>query len=86
MKQCPIELTVASMSPHGPKPHWNEGQSISALPLSSDVYLFCYRERVIDLYPEVSNGTLDLCVPEQKLHSPQVACAPVDQRCFGSAK
>jgi len=33
----------------------NDGQSTSALPLSSDVYLFCYCECVIDLYPEVAD-------------------------------
>ena len=48
------------MSPAGAKPHVNDGLSISALPWGSDVYLFCYCERVIHLYSEVSDGTLDL--------------------------
>jgi hypothetical protein len=58
----------------------NEGQSISALPLGSDLHLFCNCECVIDLYSKVSDGTLDLRMPEQELDGSQVACAAVDER------
>jgi|KBSSwiStaDraftv2_1062776.scaffolds.fasta_scaffold1572338_1 hypothetical protein len=36
-------------------------------PGSSDVHLFCYCERIVDLDPEVSDGAFDLGVPEQEL-------------------
>jgi hypothetical protein len=52
------------MSPVGPKPPIMDGQSMSALPSSSDVDLFCYGERVVDLYSQISNGTLDFCVTQ----------------------
>lgn len=46
---------------------------MSALPLSSDVNLFCYRQSVVDLDAKVSDGTLDLSVPEEELHGSQIA-------------
>jgi hypothetical protein len=42
----------------------NEGQSISALPVGSDVYLFSYCECVIDLYSKVADRALYLGVPQ----------------------
>lgn len=39
-------------------------QSASALPPKSDVNLFCYREGVVDLDAEISDGSLDLSAPE----------------------
>jgi hypothetical protein len=45
---------------------------------SSDVDLFGYGERVIDLNAEIAHGALNLFVPQQKLHCPQVASAAVD--------
>jgi hypothetical protein len=62
------------------------GQSMSALPGNSDINLFCYGQGVIDLDAEVSDGAFDLGVAEQKLHGPQVACAPVDQGGFGPSE
>jgi hypothetical protein len=62
------------------------GQSMSALPGNSDINLFCYGQGVIDLDAEVSDGAFDLGVAEQKLHSPQVAGAPVDQGRFGPSE
>jgi hypothetical protein len=35
---------------------------MSALPTSSDINLFCYRERVIDFDAEIVHRALDLCV------------------------
>lgn len=37
-------------------------------------------ERVVDLDAQVAHGALELGVPEQQLHCPQVAGAAVDQR------
>lgn len=45
-------------------------QDSSAMPPRSDVDLFCYRERVVDFDPEISNGALDLCVPQKELYGP----------------
>jgi len=43
--------------------------------------LFSYREGVIDLNAEVSDGAFDFGVAEQELHGPQVAGSTIDQRC-----
>jgi hypothetical protein len=51
---------------------------MSALPANSDIDLFCYGQGVIDLDAEVSDGTFDFGVAEQKLHGPQIARPPVD--------
>jgi hypothetical protein len=40
----------------------SDGQSIFALPCTSDVDLFGYRDSVIDLDTQVSHGALDLGV------------------------
>jgi hypothetical protein len=40
---------------------WGEASPLR--PRSSDVDLFCYCERVVDLDPKVSHGALDLGVP-----------------------
>jgi hypothetical protein len=48
--------------------------------------LFCYRERVVDLDAEISNGTLDLGVPQKELHGSQIAGSAVDQGRLGPAK
>jgi hypothetical protein len=62
------------------------GQSMSALPGISDVNLFRYRKGVINLDAKISDGAFDLGVAEQKLHSTQVARAPVDQCRLGSSE
>jgi hypothetical protein len=46
---------------------------------TSDFNFFSDGKRVIDLNSEVSHRTLDLGVPEQKLHRAQVARPAVDQ-------
>ena len=43
---------------------------MTALPHTSDVNLFGNGQRVINLYAKVPDRTLNLCMPEQKLHSP----------------
>jgi hypothetical protein len=52
----------------------------------SDVYLFRYRERVVDLDAEVPDRALDLRVTEQELDGPQVASAPIYQAHLGASK
>ena len=49
----------------GPEPSVRAAQSTSALPPKSDVDLFCYRERVVDLDAEISNGALDLSMSQK---------------------
>ena len=46
------------------------GQSMSALPGISDIYLFRYCQGIIRLDTEISNGAFDLGVAKQKLDSP----------------
>src|SRR6266540_2793511 len=59
------------------------GRACPLRPGTSDVNLFRYCKRVINLDAEISNRTLDLGVTEQELDRPQVAGAPIDQRRLG---
>lgn len=63
---CDVKIFLANPEPstHGPKPAVRATQSPSALPPKSDVDLFRYREGVIHLDAEISDGTLDLGVPQ----------------------
>ena len=45
-----------------------DGQSVSALPKYSHVNLFRYREGVIYLNAEISDGTFNFCVSEKELY------------------
>ncbi len=49
---------------------WESGQSVSALPSSSDVNLLGDHEGIIDLDTEVSDGALHLCMAEEQLYRP----------------
>ena len=44
--------------------HVRKGQNTSALPLSSDIYLFGYVQSVIDLDTEVFDGAFNLGVAQ----------------------
>jgi len=46
----------------GTKLPWVEGQSMSAPPPISDVYLFRYRESIVDFDAQIPNRALDLGV------------------------
>jgi len=48
-------------------------------PDNSDVNLFSYCERVIDLDPEISDGALDFRAAQQKLNGAHVTRASVDE-------
>ena len=61
------------------------GQSLSALPLISDVDLFGNRECVIHLDAKKANRALDLAVPKKQLYGAQIARSAVDQRRLSSA-
>jgi hypothetical protein len=56
------------------------GRACPLCPDISDVDLFRYREGIVDLNAEVSDGAFDFGVAKQKLHGPQVASSTVDQR------
>lgn len=58
----------------------------AALPPKSDVDLFCSREGVVDLDAQISNGALDLSMPQKELHGSQVAGTAIDQGRLGPAK
>jgi hypothetical protein len=45
---------------------------------TSDFRLFGHLQRVVDLYPQVAHGTLELGMTEEELDSPKVLCAPID--------
>ena len=62
------------------------GRACPLCPGSSDVNLLRYRERVIDLNAQISDGALDLCVAEQELDGPKIAGAPIDQRRLRSSE
>src|SRR5215475_12631585 len=65
-----------------PEPTGRKGRAGSALPSCSDVDLFRYRDSVIDLNTEVSDGALDLGMAQQELDRSQVACPSIDQGCL----
>jgi hypothetical protein len=46
--------------------------------MRSDVKLFRYSDGVIDLDTEVSDGALNLGVPQQELDRPQIARPSID--------
>src|SRR3954470_7703185 len=56
------------------------GRACPLGPGTSDINLLRYRERVIDLNAQISDGAFDLCVAEQELDGPKTAGAPIDQR------
>ena len=53
---------MVARSTDGAKPDKEAGQSMSALPVTSDVNLFCNREGVVELDAEISDGAFDLGV------------------------
>jgi hypothetical protein len=56
---------------------------MSALPRGiSDINLFRYCQCVIDLNAQIPDRAFDLGVSKQKLDSPKVARAPVNQGSF----
>jgi hypothetical protein len=68
------------MSPSGTKLLRNVGQRMSALPGTSDVDLFRYRDGIIHLNAKIFNRAFDLSVAEQELDSSRITSTPIDQR------
>src|SRR5262245_63995147 len=54
------------------------GRACPLCPGTSDINLFCYRERVVDLDTEIAYGALDFRVAEQ-VDGPKISRAPIDQ-------
>jgi hypothetical protein len=54
------------------------GRACPLCPGISDVNLFRYRERVVDLNAKISDGAFDFCVTEQELYRPQISSSTVD--------
>ncbi len=62
------------------------GRARRLCPGISDVDLFSYCKRIVDLDAEVANGTLDLGMPKQELNRAQIASPLVDQCRLGPPK
>lgn len=77
--QC-MSLVMAQLRPK------RTGRARPLCPGRSDVDLFRYCESIINFDAKVSDGTLDLGMPEQELNRPQVACSPIDQGRLGSSE
>jgi hypothetical protein len=65
-----------SVSPSGTNRLAAGGQSCPLCPANSDINLFCYCQRVINLNPEIPDGALDFRVAEQELNGSKIASAP----------
>ncbi|MGB9326202.1 MAG: hypothetical protein WCB47_10085, partial [Pseudolabrys sp.] len=60
------------------------GQSISALPCTSNIDLLHYGESVVHIDAEIPHSALYLGVTKQKLDGAPIPGAPVNQRCLRS--
>jgi hypothetical protein len=61
---------------------WRAGRACPLCPGISDINLFRYCERVIDLDAEIPDCAFDLGMPKQELDGSEIASAPVDQGSF----
>jgi hypothetical protein len=61
---------------------WRSGRVCPLCPGISDINLFRYCQSIIHFDPEIPDRAFDLGVAEQKLDSPKVARAPVNQGSF----
>ena len=58
---------------------WKMGRACPLCPSTSDINMFCYCQSVINFDAEISDRAFDLGVAKQKLDSPEIAGAPVNQ-------
>ncbi len=58
-------LLTMSLSGFGKSPAQINGQSMSALPSTSDINLFCNRNRIVNFDAQIANSALDLGMAEQ---------------------
>ena len=68
--QCPL-LALSG--------RFEEGRTLSAFPLFSDVYLLRNSQCVVYFDAQEPDGALDLGMSAQKLNRPQIARAAIDQ-------
>jgi len=68
-----------TQSAFGTNRRLEDGQSMSALPGTSDINLFCYCQSIVYFDPEIPDRAFDLGVTEHELDSPKIAGPPVDQ-------
>jgi len=61
------------------------GRACPLCPGTSDINLFRYCQRIIDLDAEIPDGAFDFGVAEQELDSPEISCASVNQGSFGTS-
>jgi hypothetical protein len=61
---------------------WKPGRACPLCPGISDINLFRYGQSIVDFDSEVSDRAFDFGVAKQKLDSPEITCAPVDQGSF----
>jgi hypothetical protein len=55
---------------------WGSGRACPLCPGISDINLFRYRQSILHLDAEISDGTFDLGVAKQKMNRPEIASAP----------
>ena len=55
------------------------GAELGLCPAGSQINLLCDCERIVKFDAQISSCTFDLRMAEQELHSPQIACALIDQ-------
>jgi hypothetical protein len=65
---------------------WRLGRACPLCPGISDINLFRYCQSIVYLNAKISDRALDLGVAKQKLDSPKIARAPVDQGSLGSSQ
>src|SRR5260370_5269891 len=58
---------------------WKMGRACRLCPGTSDINLFCYCQSIIHFNAEISDRAFALGVAKQKLDSPKIARAPVNQ-------
>src|SRR5258707_7851445 len=58
---------------------WKMGRACRLCPGTSDINSFCYCQSIIHFDAEISDRAFDLGVAKQKLDSPKIARAPVNQ-------
>ena len=62
------------------------GRAFPLCPGISDINLFRYCQRVINLNAKISDRAFDLGMPEQELDGPEITCPSIDQGRFCSSQ
>ncbi len=80
---CALLQDRWSMFELGSNPAATRGQSLSALPLISDVDLLGDSQGIVYLNTQIPNGPLNFPVIQKQLHGPQIARAAASLWCSG---